>query len=106
MSYVPKELYEEWERRDPIDRYGERLVADFRFSKDEVDGMRDDVRAYVDECSKKALESPMPDRELATDGVYAEGEEFQPLGDGNAPWSRWSHNLTGNGAAPVERRAA
>ena len=25
MSYVPKELLEEWARRDPIDRYAQRL---------------------------------------------------------------------------------
>jgi TPP-dependent pyruvate/acetoin dehydrogenase alpha subunit len=104
MRYVPKELLEEWERRDPIDRYAERLVADHGFSPDEVDGIRNEVRAYVDQCAKKALDSPMPDPELGTEGVYA--DEFQPLGDGNAPWSRWSHHGTGNGTAPVERRAA
>ena len=73
-------------------------------SAEEVDGIRDEVRAYVDECAKKALDSPMPDPGLGTDGVYA--DEFEPLGDGNAPWSRWSRNGTGNGAAPAERRAA
>jgi TPP-dependent pyruvate/acetoin dehydrogenase alpha subunit len=104
MRYVPKELYTEWERRDPVDRYAERLVADCGFSTDEVEGIRNEVRAYVEECAKSALESPMPDPEDAADGVYA--DSFEPLGDGNAPWSRWSQNGTGNGAAPVERRAA
>jgi len=104
MRYVPTDLRTEWERRDPVDRYAERLVADYRFSTDEVDGIRSEVRAYVDECAKKAVESPMPDPDLARDGVYA--DEFESLGDGNAPWSRWSHNGAGNGAAPVERRAA
>jgi TPP-dependent pyruvate/acetoin dehydrogenase alpha subunit len=101
MRYVPKELFEEWQRRDPIDRYAERLVGDFGFSRDEVDGIAREVRAYVEECAKRALESPMPDPELAADGVYA--EEFEPLGDGNA---RWSQNGAGNGADPAERRAA
>ena len=32
MRYVPKEMFEEWERRDPIDRYAERLVAEHGFS--------------------------------------------------------------------------
>jgi TPP-dependent pyruvate/acetoin dehydrogenase alpha subunit len=104
MRYVPSELHEEWERRDPVDRYAERLVSDFGFKADEVEEIRDEVRAYVDECAKKALDSPMPDPTLATAGVYA--DEFEPLGDGNAPWSRWAHDGTGNGAAPVERRAA
>ncbi len=104
MRYVPRELHEEWARRDPIDRYAERLVADFGFATDEVEGIRDEVRAYVDECAKKALASPMPDPERATAGVYA--DEFEPLGDGNAPWSRWARDGAENGAAPVERRAA
>jgi len=104
MRYVPKELHEEWARRDPVDRYAERLVAEYGFSQDDVDGIRNEVRAYVDQCAEKALASPMPEPGLATDGVYA--NEFQPLGDGNAPWSRWHHNGTGNGVAPVERRAA
>jgi TPP-dependent pyruvate/acetoin dehydrogenase alpha subunit len=104
MRYVPKELHAEWARRDPIDRYAERLVADYGFSQDEVDAIRNEVRAYVDQCAERALASPMPDPELAADGVYA--EDFEPLGDGNAPWSRWSHNGAGNGAASAERRAA
>ncbi len=104
MSYVPKELREEWERRDPVDRYAERLVADYGFSSEDVEAIRDEVRAYVEECAKQALASPMPEPELGTQGVYA--DEFEPLGDGNAPWSRWSHNGTGNGAAPAEGSAA
>jgi TPP-dependent pyruvate/acetoin dehydrogenase alpha subunit len=104
MSYVPKEMYDEWARRDPIDRYAERLVADFGFSPDEVEGIRSEVRGYVDEGAAKALASPMPEPERGIDGVFADA--FEPLGDGRAPWSRWSHDHAGNGAAPAERRAA
>jgi pyruvate dehydrogenase E1 component alpha subunit len=103
MRYVPKELQSEWERRDPIDRYAERLVADYGFSKDEVDEIRSEVRSYVDECAAKALASPMPDPALAAEGVYA--DSFEPLGDGLARWSRTLHG-NGNGSAPAERRAA
>jgi pyruvate dehydrogenase E1 component alpha subunit len=104
MRYVPKELREEWERRDPIERYAERLVADYGFSQDEVDTIRSDVRSYVDECAAKALASPMPDAAVAAEGVFA--DSFEALGDGHAPWSRSSHGHNGNGAAQVERRAA
>ncbi len=62
MSYVPSELHAEWARRDPIDRYAERLASDYGFSSDEVEEIRSEVRAYVDECAAKALASPMPDR--------------------------------------------
>ena len=106
MSYVPPQMFEEWRRRDPIELYSKRLVADFGFSQDEVDGIREEVRAYVAECAEKALASPMPDPEVAADGVFA--EEWEPLGDGQAPWSYWrgrnGHHANGNGSS--ERRAA
>ena len=104
MSYVPKEMREEWARRDPIDRYAERLVADFGFSSGEVEGIGSEVRAYVEDCAAKALASPMPDSAAAGDGVFA--DIFEPLGDGQAPWSQWKTRSNGNGAAPAERGAA
>ena len=87
MSYVPPELFEEWSQRDPIDLYSKRLVSDYGFSQDEVDAIRAEVHGYVAKCAEEALASPMPDPADATDGVFA--DEWQPLGDGQAPWSRW-----------------
>ena len=103
MSYVPKEMFEEWARRDPIERYANRLTGDFGFSEDEVQSIRAEVTEYVKQCSETALASPMPDPNLAREGVFAEG--FEPLGDGQAPWSYWrGQNGHHNGAS--ERRAA
>jgi TPP-dependent pyruvate/acetoin dehydrogenase alpha subunit len=90
MSYVPPQMFEEWSRRDPIERYAERLVAEHGFSTDEVDQIRAEVKVYVDECAQKALDSPMPDPETAADGVFAESPT--PLGDGRAPWSYWAEH--------------
>ena len=87
MSYVPPELFEEWSQRDPIDLYSKRLVSDYGFSQGEVDAIRAEVSDYVAKCAEEALASPMPDPADATDGVFA--DEWQPLGDGQAPWSRW-----------------
>jgi pyruvate dehydrogenase E1 component alpha subunit len=105
MRYVPEGMHEEWAKRDPIERYAERLLSDYGFEPQEVQGIRDEVRAYVEECARKALDSPMPDPEEGLEGVFA--ENWEPLGDGQAPWSFWSEAAgDGNGAAPVERRAA
>jgi TPP-dependent pyruvate/acetoin dehydrogenase alpha subunit len=105
MRYVPEGMHEEWAKRDPIERYAERLVSDYGFEPQEVQGIRDEVRADVEACARKALDSPMPDPEEALEGVFA--EKWEPLGDGEAPWSYWSEAARGgNGAAPVERRAA
>jgi TPP-dependent pyruvate/acetoin dehydrogenase alpha subunit len=103
MRYVPDEMLEEWSRRDPIDLYSGRLIDELGFSSDEVEGIRGSVEEYVDECAEVALASPMPDPSIATEGVFA--ESWAPLGDGEAPWSRWSQADqgaagSGNGRAP------
>jgi pyruvate dehydrogenase E1 component alpha subunit len=87
MSYVPPEMLAEWREKDPIERYGERLVSDFGFERAEIDEIRSEVSQYVDECARKAVDSPMPDPDIAAHGVFA--EEPTPLGDGAAPWSRF-----------------
>jgi pyruvate dehydrogenase E1 component alpha subunit len=88
MSYVPDELLEEWSRRDPIELYSRRLTEEHGFEQDEIDEVRGSVTALVDECAERAVASPMPDPGIARDGVFAEA--WEPLGDGEAPWSRWS----------------
>jgi pyruvate dehydrogenase E1 component alpha subunit len=100
MSYVPAGMLEEWARRDPIDRYCARLTGELGWSEDEVEAIRDEIARYVAECAERALASPMPDPATATEGVFAEA--FEPLGDGEAPWSRWKRDRqAGNGAAPA-----
>jgi TPP-dependent pyruvate/acetoin dehydrogenase alpha subunit len=96
MRYVPKELLREWEARDPIERYSERLLETHGFAADELESIRRDVYEYVKECAGKALESPMPDPGEATNGVFA--DDWEPLGDGQAPWSRWASS-NGRGAS-------
>jgi pyruvate dehydrogenase E1 component alpha subunit len=88
MRYVPPEMFEEWGKRDPIEVYAERLVAGHGFSTDEVESIRAEVKAYVDECAQQALASPMPDPADATADVFA--DEPTTLGDGQAPWSHWT----------------
>jgi pyruvate dehydrogenase E1 component alpha subunit len=90
MRYVPDGVHEEWLRRDPIELYSKRLVEAHGFSEAEIEALRAEVRAYVGECAAKALESPMPDPAVATEGVFA--ERWEPLGDGQAPWSHWAES--------------
>jgi TPP-dependent pyruvate/acetoin dehydrogenase alpha subunit len=94
MRYVPPEMFEEWAQRDPIERYSERLVAEHGFSPDEVESIRAEVKAYVDECAQTALASPMPDPATATEGVFADAPT--ELGDGRAPWSYWTRTAEGS----------
>ncbi|HEX6229572.1 MAG TPA: thiamine pyrophosphate-dependent dehydrogenase E1 component subunit alpha [Solirubrobacterales bacterium] len=87
MSYVPDGMLEEWEKRDPIERYAARLVSEFGFAEAEVEEIRERVRSYVADCAEKALAYPMPEPAIATEGVFA--ERWEPLGDGEAPWTAW-----------------
>jgi pyruvate dehydrogenase E1 component alpha subunit len=88
MSYVPDGMLEEWERRDPIDRYEGRLREQHGFTDDELASIRQACEREVAEAAERALASPMPEPELALEGVFA--ERFEPLGDGQAPWSHWA----------------
>jgi len=88
MSYVPPEMLREWAERDPIERYERKLTGTYGFGEGELAEIRDGVRGEVDECARRAQESPMPDPDTALDGVFA--DRFEPLGDGQAPWSYWT----------------
>jgi TPP-dependent pyruvate/acetoin dehydrogenase alpha subunit len=101
MSYVPKGLLEEWERRDPIERYQHRLIEAHGFAEEELEEIRGAVRSKMEQATARALDSPMPDPDEALRGVFAEG--WEPLGDGRAPWSRWSRqaSATPASAAPA-----
>ena len=85
MKYVPKEQVEEWRKRDPIERQEIRL----RDLGVDIDALRAEVKASIDEAAEEALSGPMPDPSTAVDGVFCEGEA-EPLGDGQAPWSGFS----------------
>jgi pyruvate dehydrogenase E1 component alpha subunit len=84
MRYVPAELLERWAARDPIARYEERLAADGF----DVEAVAASVRAELERETAWALASPMPEPATALEGVFATEDPI--LGDGEAPWSRWS----------------
>jgi TPP-dependent pyruvate/acetoin dehydrogenase alpha subunit len=94
MRYVPEELFEEWRRRDPIERYERRLAEEHGFDSGELRAIRTGAEREVADAAEKALASPMPEPELATDGVFA--ERWQSLGNGQAPWTPWRGGANGD----------
>ncbi len=104
MSYVPEELFEEWRRRDPIEGYERRLAEEHGFDSAELQAIRERAEREVAEAAEKALASPMPEPELGTDGVFA--ERWEPLGDGEAPWTRWRGGADGDGKRAAESNGA
>ncbi len=72
-GYVPKEMFEYWKARDPIECYARYLVE--RGLLDEAQKSEIDARIEreLDADQKFAEESPLPKPESATEGVYCEG---------------------------------
>jgi pyruvate dehydrogenase E1 component alpha subunit len=87
-KYVPAEMLEEWAAKDPLERYTEKLRADGL----DVDASRASAKEWVDSETDWALAQPMPEPDDAEAGVFA--DRWEPLGDGQAPWSRWSQETT------------
>ena len=83
MRYVPKELFEVWEKRDPVDRYEKKLSDDGI----DIEEIRASVKEEIEKETEWALEQPMPDPATAREGVFATSDPV--MGDGNAPWSHW-----------------
>jgi pyruvate dehydrogenase E1 component alpha subunit len=84
MKYVPKSLFEEWRKKDPIDRQSARVAG----LGVDVDALRAEILAEVDEAAKVALAGPMPDPATVTDRLFhpRDADEIL-LEDGEAPWS-------------------
>jgi pyruvate dehydrogenase E1 component alpha subunit len=79
-SYVPRELFEQYAGRDPVERQ-RRLLAEVAGLADEEDAaLQADVRALLDEAVARAEASPLPDPDTLLDGVYASPGEVVELG--------------------------
>ena len=74
--YVPKELFERWAERDPIERFRTwlRSNADLRDEDEEQIGAY--VKKLLNDSLQKAEESPQPDPATLSDGVYATPEDL------------------------------
>jgi pyruvate dehydrogenase E1 component alpha subunit len=74
--YVPREMFEEWAKRDPIERFRAWLGAQAELSEEEDAEIVDGVKRLLNEAIREAEESPLPDPGSITEGVYAEPEEL------------------------------
>jgi pyruvate dehydrogenase E1 component alpha subunit len=72
-GYVPKELFEEWKRRDPIERLEHSMLGDGEATNEELTRMASEITAIVDDAVEWADKSPFPDPEDCLKGVYFEG---------------------------------
>jgi pyruvate dehydrogenase E1 component alpha subunit len=74
--YVPKELFERWAERDPLERYRTWLREHADLSDDEEDEIGTQVKKLLNDALHRAEESPMPDPATLLEGVYATPEDL------------------------------
>jgi len=70
-SYVPRQLLEEYGKRDPIRVAWERLMAEGVATKDELMELERVCKDEVDAACHQALSEPPPDPGNLLEGVYA-----------------------------------
>ncbi len=75
--YVPKELFEEWAKRDPLERFRGWLRENVSLTESEEGEIGAEVKHLLSEAMKRAEESPVPDPATLLDGVYADPDELQ-----------------------------
>ena len=69
-DYVPKHLWAEWAKKDPIQRLEKRMLDRGWANQTEIDQIYADIRAEVDAAIEWAEKSPYPDPSELLDNVY------------------------------------
>jgi TPP-dependent pyruvate/acetoin dehydrogenase alpha subunit len=71
-DYVPRELLEEWQKRDPVALFENVLLEHGIIDEETASRTRDAARQKAIEARKKALSDPLPDPATVEQGVYAD----------------------------------
>ena len=74
--YVPKELFEEWAKRDPLERFRLWLQEHANVTNEEDEEISAGVKKLLNDALQRADESPLPDPAELLDGVYATPEDL------------------------------
>jgi TPP-dependent pyruvate/acetoin dehydrogenase alpha subunit len=80
-AYVPKELFEEWRKKDPIDRHVKFLKENDLLTDAEQKAILARIEKEIQDAEEFALNSPLPDPSNAVKGVF-EDDSIVPF----TPW--------------------
>jgi TPP-dependent pyruvate/acetoin dehydrogenase alpha subunit len=69
-------MFEEWAKRDPLERYRAWLRENADFTDEEEDEIRSHVKKLLNDAVQRAEESPDPDPDTVHEGVYATQEDL------------------------------
>jgi TPP-dependent pyruvate/acetoin dehydrogenase alpha subunit len=87
VKYVPKELFAEWEKKDPILKLESSLLRQKVVSEDAVKKLAARITREVDEGLAVAENDPFPDPAETLEGVYADQKVEAPLTFANSFFS-------------------
>ena len=90
-EYVPKEMREHWEARDPIALYEKFLTAEKLLDAKSKKEMEDKIDALLTTDRDFAENSPMPPPEFAEHGVYCTGDDCHNI---EPKWARAKSEVT------------
>jgi len=71
-DYVPREMLEEWQKRDPVALFENVLLEHGIIDEETAGKTREAARQKAIEARKKALADPLPDPATVEQGVYAD----------------------------------
>jgi TPP-dependent pyruvate/acetoin dehydrogenase alpha subunit len=74
--YVPKDLFEEWAKRDPLERFRSWLRENAEMTDEEEDEIAAGVKRTLNQAIERAESSPLPDPSTVTDKVFARPEDL------------------------------
>jgi TPP-dependent pyruvate/acetoin dehydrogenase alpha subunit len=74
--YVPKELFEEWAKRDPIERFRYWLRENAEMTDEEEDEVAATVKRILNQAIERAEQSPLPEPSTVADRVFARPEDL------------------------------
>jgi TPP-dependent pyruvate/acetoin dehydrogenase alpha subunit len=74
--YVPKPMFEEWAKADPLERFRGWLRDNANMTDEDEEAITASVKKLLNDALKRAEESPLPDVSTLTEGVYATPEDL------------------------------
>jgi TPP-dependent pyruvate/acetoin dehydrogenase alpha subunit len=90
-EYVPKDMFEHWKQRDPIELYEKFLLGKKILDSKTKRDMESKMDALLTKDRDFAESSPMPPPELAEQGVYCTGDDCHKVA---AKWQRDKAEVT------------
>jgi pyruvate dehydrogenase E1 component alpha subunit len=106
-EYRSKEEVEEWQRRDPIATFSDRVVGEELSSREDIDALDQEAQQAVEEAVEFATNSPYPELDALYDDLYAYGDQVPGwyVVDERAPQPHKGEELKRSASAAMQELA-